>query len=482
MAEDGNQRLGLAEDDDVHFALKKQHKCPNSTCSTQINTPTLTLFFRLPKKVVGGSRAKTFDNSLGVLRHFNLDENSLPTLSVVQMFVRSYAASHLRNNDILASVTAKIREAALTYNEEGGEAFTFAWENDADGRLIVGNASDHEPFIIGVTTKMLLKRVDCDPGSFIFHIDATYNLCQVTYLVLVVRTSDKMRSSHLVAIFFMSQQVQLHHARALAALPKVYLAVMQKPLVVRYVTFDADKAQRNAVDDVFGSDCVIVHLLFLFHVFKTFYEKANSLEASLYAKVLHDVYDLHFTICGLEIGIIRGIFLGNAAASRFSQWQTYHSPSGMAIINSPVEQYITVLEHDVTIRRKPKVVALLGHLLDWCRLENARAAPRTYNEDLRRRNEDPPVSAQLGLNIARMETMDMPSTGWKVDDRLMVCPCRFFEKFACCTHILFAQNTRGHIDLLVASGWCTVVLPRSAGRLLIVKAQAARHQRTRTLC
>ncbi|ETL30677.1 hypothetical protein L916_16379 [Phytophthora nicotianae] len=352
IAEDGNQRLGLAEDDDVHFALKKQHKFPNSTCSTQINTPTLTLFFRLPQKVVGGSRAKTFDNSLGVLRHFNLDEDSLPTLSVVQRFVRSYAASHLRNNDILASVTAKIREAALTYNEEGGEAFTFAWENDADGRLIVGNASDHEPFIIGVTTKMLLKRVDCDPGSFIFHIDATYNLCQVTYLL-----------------------VHLHHARALAALPKVYLAVMQKPLVVRYVIFDADKAQRNAVDEVIGSDYVIVHLLFLFHVSKTFYEKANSLEASLYAKVLHEVHDLHFTICGLEIGIVRGIFLGNAAASRFSQWQTYHSPSGMAIINSPVEQYITVLEHDVTIRRKPKVVALLGHLLDWCRVEKACATP-----------------------------------------------------------------------------------------------------------
>ncbi|ETM37108.1 hypothetical protein L914_16310 [Phytophthora nicotianae] len=319
IAEDGNQRLGLAEDDDVHFALKKQHKFPNSTCSTQINTPTLTLFFRLPKKVVGGSRAKTFDNSLGVLRHFNLDEDSLPTLSVVQRFVRSYAASHLRNNDILASVTAKTREAALTNNEEGGKAFTFAWENDADGRPIVGNASDHEPFIIG--------------------------------------------------------QVQLHHARALAALCKVYLAVMQKPLVVRYVIFDADKAQRNAVDEVIGSDYVIVHLLFLFHVSKTFYEKANSLEASLYAKVLHDVYDLHFTICGFEIGIVRGIFLGNAAASRFSQWQTYHSPSGMAIINSPVEQYIAVLEHGVTVRRKPKVVALLGHLLDWCRLENARAAP-----------------------------------------------------------------------------------------------------------
>ncbi|ETM51739.1 hypothetical protein F442_04722 [Phytophthora nicotianae P10297] len=402
----------------------------------------------------------------GFLRRFNIDETSLPPLSVVQRFVHNYATSHLRNNYILVSVKAKIHEAVFT-NEENGEAFTFAWENDADGRPTVGNGSDHLPVIIGMTTKTLLKRVDRDPGSFIFHLDATYKLCQVAYPVLVVGISDKMRSFHLVAILIMPQQMQLHHARALTALRNVYLAVMHKPLVVRYVMLDADKAQRNGVDEVFGRDCSIV------------YEKAKNLEASLFAKILHDVHDLHFTTSDHEYEETKSRVLADWAswpelarfmayftetwlASRFSQWQVYHSPSGIATTNNPVEQYNAVLKRDVTPHRKLKMGVLLGRLLDWCRLESARAAPfatatvadarlhrraremertgllselvvsrhsvafmlgetpdevmsqdvvyvrslpanRSYNEDLRRRHEDLPVSAQLGQNTARMK-------------------------------------------------------------------------------
>ncbi|KUF77628.1 hypothetical protein AM587_10006683 [Phytophthora nicotianae] len=191
-------------------------------------------------------------------------------------------------------------------------------------------------------------------------------------------------------------------------------------------------------------------------------------------------------------------------------------------------KYNAVLKRDVTVHCKLYMGVLLGRLVDWCRLESARAVPfamatvadfrlqrrsremerqglqselvvsrhsvafmigetpieamspdvvygryvaanRSYNEDLHRWNEDLPVSEQLGLNTARMEMMDMPSTGWKVDVRLMACPCRFFKKFACCTHILFAQSTRGHIDLFGRERLvrCATKKP---GRLLLVKA------------
>ncbi|ETP39798.1 hypothetical protein F442_12768, partial [Phytophthora nicotianae P10297] len=190
--------------------------------------------------------------------------------------------------------------------------------------------------------------------------------------------------------------------------------------------------------------------------------------------------------------------------------------------------YNAVLKRDVTAHCKLYMGVLLGRLVDWCRLESARAVPfamatvadfrlqrrsremerqglqselvvsrhsvafmigetpieamspdvvygryvaanRSYNEDLHRWNEDLPVSEQLGLNTARMEMMDIPSTGWKVDVRLMACPCRFFKKFACCTHILFAQSTRGHIDLFGRERLvrCATKKP---GRLLLVKA------------
>lgn len=165
-----------------------------------------------------------------------------------------------------------------------------------------------------------------------------------------------------------------------------------------------------------------------------------------------------------------------------------------------------MIKRDVTVHRKLKMGLLLDRLLDWCRLESARAtqfatttvadvrlqrraremerqdllteyvfnrhivafmlgdtpqeaaspdivfvravpASRPYDADQRRRHEDLPASVQLGLHTARMKTMGMPSTGWEVKVRELSCSCRFHKKFLCCTHVLFALNTRGHIDL-----------------------------------
>ncbi|OWZ04500.1 hypothetical protein PHMEG_00023584 [Phytophthora megakarya] len=139
----------------------------------------------------------------GFLRRFNLSKESLPPLSVVLRFVHNYSASHLRNNDILESLKAKIHEVAVTGNEKGSEVFALAWENDMSGRPIVGNGTDLKPFIIDGATKTLPMRANRDP---------------VAYLVLDIGGSDKMRGFHLVATIIMSQQMQLHHSRALTAM------------------------------------------------------------------------------------------------------------------------------------------------------------------------------------------------------------------------------------------------------------------------
>ncbi|KAF4132243.1 hypothetical protein GN958_ATG18578 [Phytophthora infestans] len=161
----------------------------------------------------------------------------------------------------------------------------------------------------------------------------------------------------------------------------------------------------------------------------------------------------------------------------------------MATTNNPVGQYSAALKRDVIVHRKLKMGVLLCRQLDWCHLESARSMPfalatvanprlqdrareieckgplsehvvsrhsvaymmgevpaeamspdvmyirsvaasRPYSKALRRRHENLPVTAQLALNTARMETMGMPSTGWKVDVCLMTCPCRFVKKFA----------------------------------------------------
>ncbi|KAF4032943.1 SWIM zinc finger domain-containing protein [Phytophthora infestans] len=77
----------------------------------------------------------------------------------------------------------------------------------------------------------------------------------------------------------------------------------------------------------------------------------------------------------------------------------------------------------------------------------ALSASRPYDEDQRRRHEDLPTSAQLAYHTVRMETQGMLETGWKVNVREHSCSCLFHQKFACCIHVLFALNSRGHIDL-----------------------------------
>ncbi|ETO66065.1 hypothetical protein F444_16693 [Phytophthora nicotianae P1976] len=74
-------------------------------------------------------------------------------------------------------------------------------------------------------------------------------------------------------------------------------------------------------------------------------------------------------------------------------------------------------------------------------------ASRPYDENQRRKHEDLPASAQLGLHTARMETEGMPASGWRVNVCALTCPCRFHMKFGICTHVLSALNARGHIDL-----------------------------------
>lgn len=74
----------------------------------------------------------------------------------------------------------------------------------------MGIGSDTKPFLVGVTTKWLLRRLDRDPDDFVFHMDATFKLNQVGYPVFVCGISDASRSFHLVAIFIVLQTGEVH--------------------------------------------------------------------------------------------------------------------------------------------------------------------------------------------------------------------------------------------------------------------------------
>lgn len=50
----------------------------------------------------------------------------------------------------------------------------------------------------------------------------------------------------------------------------------------------------------------------------------------------------------------------------------FHTLSGFAITNGPVDQYNAAIKWDVTVHHKLKMGLPLDRLLEWCRLESVR--------------------------------------------------------------------------------------------------------------
>eukprot|EP00644_Phytophthora_capsici_P017118 jgi/Phyca11/122622/e_gw1.48.370.1 len=97
-----------------------------------------------------------------------------------------------------------MRELASTGDDVKNQPFTFTPEKYPSGHLIVGNGCDDNPFLVKTSTKKLQHRLDRDPASFVFHLDATYQSGQAAYSVLVTGVSDKARYFHPVAAVIMS--------------------------------------------------------------------------------------------------------------------------------------------------------------------------------------------------------------------------------------------------------------------------------------
>ncbi|GMF37120.1 unnamed protein product [Phytophthora lilii] len=143
-----------------------------------------------------------------VLQRFRLNESTEPALSVVQRFVHHYISSELGGSDVMATVRRAVQDAGFTGKEDETDAFTFAWRTDGAGMSVVGNGSDADPFVLGISTKNLLRQADRNPSTFVLHVDATYKLAQVGYPVIAVGITDRARRFHLLAMFIVSHQQQ----------------------------------------------------------------------------------------------------------------------------------------------------------------------------------------------------------------------------------------------------------------------------------
>ncbi|KAG3114509.1 hypothetical protein PI124_g10395 [Phytophthora idaei] len=145
-----------------------------------------------------------------------------------------------------------------------------------------------------------MSQLDRDPSSYVMHIDTTYKLGQVEYPLMVVGISDFMSPFHVVVFFIISQQTEHHFTEALAMLRRIYTAVTNKQLLVRYVMADADKAQRNAVDAVLGVGNELVNLMRYFHVATKIYKHTRGIPVTLAARISKDVADMHYAVSAAD--------------------------------------------------------------------------------------------------------------------------------------------------------------------------------------
>ncbi|ETI34592.1 hypothetical protein F443_18942 [Phytophthora nicotianae P1569] len=133
---------------------------------------------------------------LALSRKFDTSLVDLPSLTTVQNFVNYYSRTYLENHDRLQELKTWIHAHAYNGSEQMTQPFTFGWEYDSDGNLVVGNGSDERLFIVGLTTKALMLRMMLPPEAFVLHVDATYKTNYVDYPVVVLGVSDRSRGFH----------------------------------------------------------------------------------------------------------------------------------------------------------------------------------------------------------------------------------------------------------------------------------------------
>ncbi|KAE8965898.1 hypothetical protein PR003_g7111 [Phytophthora rubi] len=259
-------------------------------------------------------------------RKFSTPLDALPSLKAVQNFVNHYARTYLENHDRVDELRKWIHARNYTGAEEITQPFTFGWELDGVGKPVVGNGLDERPFIIGISTKALILRMLLLPDRFILHIDATYKMNYREYPVVVIGVSDRSRGFHVVALFIVSQETQPVFEAVLRSLCRMFYWITQKELIVTYAMADADQAQYNALQSVFGRNPHFHPLMCFFHGMEKVQKAIKGFPSLVASAVVRDVYDLHFARSHTEFMQLRERILkawnADPMLLAFSQYMT----------------------------------------------------------------------------------------------------------------------------------------------------------------
>ncbi|GMF27019.1 unnamed protein product [Phytophthora lilii] len=158
---------------------------------------------------------------------------------------------------------------------------------------------------------------------------------------------------------------------------------------------DADQAQHNALNAVFGGYHGFHSLMCFFHVMENIQKQIKSFPSLVAASVTRELYDLHFARNATEFAAMQDDILqrwmkypclsdfdqcmySQWLFGRFSTWQAFITPSDFATTNNPAETFNAILKRDYTLRRRLKMRSLL---LELVACEDRSLSPKTFQFD-----------------------------------------------------------------------------------------------------
>ncbi|KAG2763547.1 hypothetical protein PC129_g13029 [Phytophthora cactorum] len=250
---------------DQHFAASAPNQRP------QLSLAMKAAIRELVEKDVKPSRIR---NEL--VDSFTLSTGAVPALKQIQNFVYNYRRSTIMNTNVVEDMEEITAGSQLFDDLRDTTPFTFGYPLDEDGAPELGDGSDDDPLVIGITTQFLLKAAARDPDVFVFHMDATFMLVTCAHQVIVCGISDAARQFHPMAFFITSQRTTVQYSHALRTLMDIYKVVVGRPFLVRYCMGDAEDAQINGVEQTLAAPSASVpskpevhYLMCFFHVVET---------------------------------------------------------------------------------------------------------------------------------------------------------------------------------------------------------------------
>ncbi|KAF0718755.1 Aste57867_1510 [Aphanomyces stellatus] len=249
--------------------------------------------------------------------------------------------------------------ATSFYKDDVGDNKMFSFGFSLiDGRPAVGFGGVSGPFKVGVTTKALLRLMDRNPKTFVFHWDATYKIDSLAYPILVCGVSDAARKFHPVAFFLLGKETENEYTWAMASLMSIYRLVVGRDLQLAYVMADAAKAPALGVQAFYRQLGVERVLMCFYHLVANVHKRLVGTTLKTKALVFRHVYKMHYSRSWHELrhhwmNAVHAWTINDELVAReftkyyFEQWiksqswrwQVYHSPSGFATTNNPCEAF-----------------------------------------------------------------------------------------------------------------------------------------------